>query len=183
MPIERRRRRGERSSGTGNALPIAAAAVAIVALVGVVALMVWQHMTVVPHDKLSGCPIDGPRAVHAILVDRSDPFTPVQMQRLTQLVEGIAKAAAVDERVDLYVLTAGDGAVASPEVSLCRPRSEGSQWNENPARLRRAFESRYLDTIRQSLINIATPQEAPSSPIMESVKAVCVGAFGALPSK
>lgn len=181
MPIERRRRPGATRWAASNALPIAAAVIAIIALSGFVGWMAWQRMTTVPHDKQSGCPTDGPSAVHAIIVDRSDPLTPVQLQRLMQIVEGIAKGALVDERVDLYVLTAGGGAVAIPEVSLCRPRSEGNQMTENPARLRRAFEIRYLDVIRRALVNIETPQEATNSPIMDSIKAVCIGAFGALP--
>lgn len=181
MPIERRRRRAGGDREGRNILPVVLAVLASIALIGIMGWFVWQRATAVPHDKVSGCPKDGPVAVHAILIDRSDPLTPLQAQRLTQLVEAVAKSAAVDERLDLYVLTAGGGAVAVPEVSLCRPRSEGSQLTENPERMRRAFENRYLEPVRDALKRVETPQEAANSPIMESIKAVCVGAFGGLP--
>ncbi len=181
MPIERRRQRNGQVTEGRNILPIILAVLASIALLSILSLFLWQRTTAVPHDKLSGCPKDGPTAVHAILVDRSDPLTPLQAQRLTQLVEVTARTAAVDERLDLYVLTAGGGAVAVPEVSLCRPRSEGNQFTENPERMRRSFENRYLDPVREALKRVETPQEATNSPIMESIKAVCVGAFGGLP--
>jgi hypothetical protein len=181
MPITRQPRRGTGRGEKGNLLPRILAVAAVMGLLGIVVGLAWQRATLVPHDKVSGCPKDGPLAVHAILIDHSDPLTPLQSQRLTQMVEGIARSAAVDERLDLYVLTSGGGAVAVPEVSLCRPRSDGNQLTENPERLRRTFENRYLEPVREALKRVVSPQEAANSPILESIKAVCVGAFGALP--
>ena len=180
MPVKRRGRRTTGASEGPDILQVVLAGLALIALLGILGWFVWQRATAIPHDKIFGCPRDGPVAVHAILIDRSDPLTSLQAQRLTQLVEAVARSAAVDERLDLYFLTAGGGAVAVPEVSLCRPRSEGNQLTENPERMRRAFEKRYLDPVRDVLKRVETSQEAATSPIMESIKAVCVGAFGAL---
>jgi hypothetical protein len=164
-------------------VPATAATLSGLVLVAIIGWYGWQRYTQVPHDKQSGCPLSGPIAVHAILVDRSDPLTPVQSERLHQLVEDVAVHAAVDERVDLYVLTSGGGAAATPVLSLCRPPSEGNRLTENPERLRRAFAQRFLNPLESAVNEFSQPTETPDSPIMESVKAVCVTAFGGLNSK
>jgi hypothetical protein len=172
------RRRGDPPRWAAYALM----AVMIAGVLGVGGLLAWRRATAVVRDKVSSCPITGPVAVHAVLVDNSDPLTPLQAQRLAQRVEIIAHSAALDERVDYYLLTAGGDAVAAPEVSLCRPPSDGNALTENPERIRRAYVAKYLEPLRGALRNTETPQESATSPIMESIKAVCVGAFGALPS-
>jgi hypothetical protein len=182
MPSGGRRRRRRRANGERIGwLPITLASLSVLVLASILGASVWKRYSAVPHDKLSGCPATGPVAVHAILIDRSDPLTEVQAQRLTQLVETTAQNALVDERIDLYVLTSGKGTVATPEVSLCRPRSEGDPFTENPERLRRIFVNRFVEPVQAALKRLETPQEAPNSPIMESIKAVCIGAFGGLP--
>jgi hypothetical protein len=180
VPRERRRRSRHTRDRVGW-LPVTLATFSALALLGILGAFAWLHYTTTPHDKISGCPIGGPVAVHAFLIDRSDPLTDVQAQRLTQLVETAARNALVDERLDMYVLTAGSGATAMPVVSLCRPRADADPLVENPGRVRRNFTSRFLEPLRDALNQLETPQETPDSPIMESIKAVCIGAFGEVP--
>lgn len=141
----------------------------------------WTQLTRVPLDAGTSCPIAGPVAVHAILLDQSDPITPVQAQRLSQVVDRIVDEAVVGERIDLYVLTVDGTQALTPRLSLCRPKSEGSIWTENPKRIHDRYVARFREPLDEALKALMVPSTANSSPIMESVKAVCVAAFGALP--
>ena len=152
-------------------------------LVAVISLAVYLHQSSPPKLDANMCPVGGPVSVHALLVDRSDPITPLQAQRVRQVLDGVIEGADVGERIDLYLL-AGDGKQAlRPEVSLCRPKSEGSQLDSNPRKLRENYERRFKQPLDEALAAMAEPSSTNSSPIMESVKAACVAAFGNLPEK
>jgi len=140
----------------------------------------WLRKTRVAVDEATMCPVAGPTAVHAILVDRSDAITPLQAQRLHQVLDRIVSEASVGERIDFYVL-AGDGTQAlAPVVSLCRPKSNGNDLYENSARIREKYEERFKRPLEDTLAMMTRPSNEESSPIMESIKAVCVAAFGNL---
>ena len=170
-------RRGSRST-VGPWLVVAAS-------LAVVALMVGGYATVkksqIQLDAVTMCPISGPTAVHAVLLDRSDPITPLQAQKLRQVLDKAVGDAALGERIDLYVL-AGDGTQAlSPSISLCRPRSEGNALYENNAKMAAAYRDRFRKPLADALAAMMEPASTKTSPIMESVKAVCVAAYGGLP--
>lgn len=152
-------------------------------LVAIIALVAYRYSTAPPKLDANMCPAGGPSAVHALLVDRSDPITPLQAQRVRQVLDAAIQDADVGERLDLYVL-AGDGTQAlTPQVSLCRPRSEGSELTENPRKLRENYERKFKQPLDAALAAMAEPSNAKTSPIMESIKAVCVSAFGGVPER
>jgi hypothetical protein len=132
-------------------------------------------------NSVTLCPLSGPTAVHAVLLDQSDPITPLQAQRLGQVVDRVIEEAEIGERIDLYVLTADGTQALTPRLSLCRPKSEGSIWNENPKRIHDRYVARFRQPLDDALKALLMPSPTKTSPIMESIKAVCVAAFGALP--
>ena len=148
---------------------------------GVIGYLGWSQHTRVEVDASTLCPSSGPTAVHAILLDQSDPITPIQAQRLGQTVEKVVEEAAVGDRIDLYVLTRDSAQALTPKLSLCRPQSEGSVWTENPKRIHDRYIARFRQPLDGALKLLMTPSPSQNSPIMESVKAVCVAAFGSLP--
>lgn len=158
---------------------VVAGSLAVFALmVGGYAMVRKSHVQL---DAATLCPATGPTAVHAVLLDRSDPITPLQAQRLRQVLDKAVDGAAIGERIDLYVL-AGDGTQAlSPAVSLCRPQSEGNALYENNARMTATYRDRFRKPLDDALTAMMQPASSKTSPIMESVKAVCVAAFGELP--
>jgi hypothetical protein len=143
----------------------------------------WTKATHVDLDVTTLCPISGPTAVHAVLLDQSDPITPLQAQRLGQIVDKIVDDAEIGERIDFYVLTRDPTQALAPRLSLCRPKSEGSAWTENPKRIHDRYIARFRQPVDEALKLLVAPTSTPSqtSPIMESVKAVCVAAFGFMP--
>ncbi len=177
VPRYRSFRQPENGNGKTWAFGIATV---VIAAAGVGALG-WTQLTHVPLESGTSCPVAGPVAVHAILLDQSDPITPVQAQRLSQVVDRIVDEAAIGERIDLYVLTVDGTQALIPRLSLCRPKSEGSIWTENPKRIHDRYVARFRQPLDEALKALMVPSAARSSPIMESVKAVCVAAFGGLP--
>jgi hypothetical protein len=149
-------------------------------MVGVGAIA-WLQFDSIPLDVGTSCPVSGPAGVHAILLDRSDPITPLQAQRLSQVVDRVVEAAEVGDRIDLYVLTADGTQALTPRLSLCRPKSDASMWTANPKRIHERYITRFRKPLDDALKALMEPSPAKTSPIMESVKAVCVAAFGALP--
>lgn len=142
----------------------------------------WMKSSRVPLDAATMCPVGGPTSVHAVLLDRSDVITPLQAQRIRQVFNRIVEDAPVGERIDLYVLAADEKQALAPKVSMCRPRSDGNELYENPKRLHDAYVRRFKEPMEAALTSVVAPSaEEPSSPLMESVKAVCVAAFGNLP--
>jgi hypothetical protein len=171
-----RSRRGQRSAILPWVL-IGGSALAVVAAMGAT---YWFRTTRVVLDSATMCPVNGPTAVHAVLVDRSDVITPLQAQRIRQVFDRVVEEAGVGERIDVYVLTEDGTQALSPRVSMCRPKSEGNDLYENSAKLHESYVARFKKPLEDTLAPVMAPATEPTSPIMESVKAVCVAAFGAL---
>jgi len=130
-----RQRRGG-GSGVGAWLVGGLAVVLVLAILGGYA---YLRFTRVSYDAATMCPMAGPSAVHAVLIDRSDPISALQTQRLQQILQGIIDGAVVNERVDLYILSPDGLQRATPVVSLCRPPSEGNFLVENPEHIHAAY--------------------------------------------
>jgi hypothetical protein len=180
---DRARGRGRRkqSSENGGFLPILIAALSILAIAGMLGAYAYVSKHHLELDATTLCPAAGPTAVHAVLLDRSDPITPLQSQRLRQVLDKAINEAEVGERIDLFVL-AGDGTQAmQPEISICRPRSDGNFVYENEKKMRNTYLDRFRKPLDEALASMMTPATSRTSPIMESVKAICVAAFGGLP--
>lgn len=153
----------------------------VMIVVAVLGFLGWSRATHVELNAVTLCPTAGPVAIHAVLLDQSDPITPLQAQRLSQIVDKVIDEAAVGERIDLYVLTRDAAQALTPHLSLCRPKSEGSMFNENPKRIHERYLARFRQPIDEALQLLMTPSPSQNSPIMESIKAVCVAAFGGVP--
>jgi hypothetical protein len=145
------------------------------------ALIGWKWVTTVPLDPANSCPISGPVAVHAVLLDQSDPISPLQVQRLRQRVNQIVDEAEIGERIDLYVLAANGMQAMVPRFSLCRPKSGGNMLYENPTRIHNRYVAQFQKPLEEALTQLTQPSSSKMSPIMQSIKAVCIAAFGGLP--
>lgn len=171
----RRRRRGSSSVAA-----VLVGGLAVLLILGAVGGYAYMRINQPTYDEATMCPTAGPSEVQALLIDRSDPISPLQAQRLEQILHRIVDDGPVNERIDLYILTANGLQSEKPVVSLCRPPSAGSYLTQNPAHIHAAYVARFVEPIQQALAGLTVPSETPDSPIMESIKAVCVAAFGGL---
>ena len=141
----------------------------------------WVRQSQVPLDPATHCPVSGPKRVHAVLIDQSDPITPQQGQRIRQELVRVRDKAA-GERVDVYVAEGDTINVLRPVFSLCSP-GQGKDANElyqNPEQIQREFEERFASTLTRTIDDLLKAQTRPNSPIAESIRAVAITSFGAV---
>jgi hypothetical protein len=153
-------------------------AVTLLLLGGLGAALWWTRSSKVEIDAASLCPASGPAAIHAMLVDRSEPISPLQQTRIRQQLERVVSEAPVGGRVSLY-LAESDGIEALPPlVSLCNPGKDANPIYQNQRRMRERYERDFLARIEGVRERLLLPNPRQTSPIMESLKAVCIDAFG-----
>lgn len=93
----------------------------------------WARTNRVAIDPDTLCPEQGPSAIHAILIDRSDPLTPLQQARVRQRIDEIVESAPVGGRVAIY-LAESDGVEAlPPALALCNPGAMRTRCTRIPA--------------------------------------------------
>ena len=118
------------------------------------------------------CPVEGPVAHLAILLDTTDPLTRTHLQRARQIIEGEIDAAATGTRVSFSTVNPDSGVRQSAFFSICKPPSgrEASQFTENPRMIQDRFKAEFLDPVETALSSLLTIPEAASSPIMEGIQ-------------
>lgn len=155
----------------------AVAAIAILGSAGYLYFLAQGTRT--PIDT-ANCPTTGPRFVHVILIDRSDPITPLQAARVRQVVGRLAQDSRAGERFDLYVAE-GDGVnTLTPAISVCSA-GRGSDANalyQNPTLIQHAFEERFIGPLLNEVDHLLIPVSRPNSPILESIRTVAITSFG-----
>lgn len=140
----------------------------------------WAKGKHPPLDGTTNCPLSGPTAIHAILVDKSDAISPLQAQQVSQYLQKVIGSSTAGERFDLYVATANESATAIPIVSLCSPGSPelANSLYENPKRVAQLFERDFKAPLDRSLNQLMEPSTRSTSPILESIRGVAVNSFG-----
>ena len=128
------------------------------------------------------CPVDGPNFIHVVLIDRSDPITPLQAVRVQQMIDDLVKTARPGERFDLYVAE-GDGKNLMPSVKICSVSrgADANQLYENPAMIERKFQERFVAPLTSEVTRLMEPSTRPNSPILESIRTIAITSFGTAP--
>lgn len=176
MPPPSLSRRGRQNNG-GLKMWLVIAITAILAL-GIGGAYYWTRTTQVPIDQATLCPATGPTEIHAILVDRSDPITPLQQTRVRQVIERIVSDASAGARVAIYVADSDGAERLTASVALCNPGREANALYQNPRRMRERYELEFKGRLDRTAETLLQPNTRNNSPIMESIKALCVDAFG-----
>jgi hypothetical protein len=173
----RRRRRQERHDRIQNWV-FGAVGVILLAALGVG--LWWVKAREVPVDEATNCPRAGPRAVHALLIDQSDPISPQQAERVRQEMARLRDASNIGERIDIYVMEGDTQNLLTPVLSVCNPGNprDANQLYENPEQIRRTFEERYAVQVQHTIDALMNATNRPNSPILESIRAIAVGSFG-----
>lgn len=130
-------------------------------------------------DPKTFCPRSGPVAVHAVLIDRTDPLSDLQIEALQQDVRLWAKDVPKHGAFRIYEVGVG-GTLLRPVVDVCNPGdgSDASQWDANPAFLRKRYQEKFLGPVTAMLAGMRGDAEQPNSPIMEAIQAIAVRDFG-----
>jgi len=173
------KRRGRKKGGAPDA--VAGILLTVLGLVLIAALggAAWWIKGIETSDPQTNCPPSGPKAVHLVIFDQSDPVSPQQAQRIRQVMQQLKMAAQVGDRFDIYSFEGDTRNVLEPRLVMCRPPEKANEWIENVEKARRRYEDfgRKLDAIVDELLKAST---RPTSPIIESLRAASITSFGPL---
>lgn len=161
--MSRRRRRRQRRMAFVN----------IAVAVGVVALAAYAIVKVQPpeYDEMTLC-IDGDTPAHtAIILDKTDEYSPEQAELIAALVRRESDRLDVGERFTLFELDARGEIDPRGRFSLCNP-GRGSQVNplfRNPEKIEARYNELFEGPLEAVVADLVEPKEAPASPILEAI--------------
>lgn len=128
-----------------------------------------------PIDPATFCRLDQPAAGHtALVIDRTDPFTPQQAQQLRRLFAKLRGELAIQEQLSAFLITADIPTIARPVLSRCNPGDQSSVNDliGNRRRVQERWQESFgkpLDDLMEGLLSAA---RAGRSPIIETLRAI-----------
>jgi hypothetical protein len=140
----------------------------------------WAKHRHEPLDKNTNCPLSGPREVHVILFDRTDPILPQQAQRIRQRMQQLRDSAAFGKRFDLYTVEGDSRSVLNPIRSICSPNrpEDANILIENPEFIRKKYQEDFVSVLDKTIDDLLQNSTRNVSPIIESMKAASITSFG-----
>lgn len=174
---EGRRARRVRTQNRRGYLILSASAIAVVA---VVAGALWLAGHSVELDEVTLCPLNRPpERVVAILVDGSDPVSPIQRALVRTELNAVRRSLPRYAALQVHVLGTAAEEALEPVFRACNPGSpdEIDQLIESPLQARRRWEEGFLAPLEAAFETVLPEGSAPVSPIIESVQAVAASTF------
>lgn len=140
----------------------------------------WYVKNTRPKLDANNCPATGPKSIHVIMFDRSDPISEQQAQRIRQTIDRYRNDASFGQRFDLYTFQGDTQHVLQPRLQICalgKP-SEANSLIENPELVRRAYETKFTKVLDQAVSELLRGSQEKTSPIIESLRAASISSFG-----
>lgn len=174
-----RKKRNDHDALVGGSL----AALGVLLLAGLAGLAWWFGQSP-QRSAATNCPAAGPAAIHVIMIDRSDPITPSQVQRIQQHLQRVKQEAPEDTRLDVYSFEGSLSDVLEPAISICAPRKpeDADPWIEGPIKVRALYQ-RFSKRLEDELNAMLTAHTQPTSPIIESLRGAAQTSFGSIVSR
>jgi hypothetical protein len=152
----------------------------LTALAGLVVLYLWVRANSDEINEATNCPMDGPRAVHVLLFDRTDPITPQQALQIKQHIDHLADSAITGQRFDLYTVEGNTEQLLKRELQVCSSGSgKNANWlYRNPEIIQERFKTRFIEVLGSKVDELLEASSKPYSPIIESMRAAAIESFG-----
>ncbi len=124
-------------------------------------------------DPETLCPLEGPKAVTLILIDKTDPLTAAEQARVRNLIAAEADAIPTGSRITVKLLQQREGASETARATaadLCNPGAEANPLFENPRRVAARYRSAFQEPIEQAIASVESAGSAPASPIARAIE-------------
>lgn len=123
------------------------------------------------YDEETLCPTGDLSAHTAIVIDKTDLYTPGQADRIRDLVLVARDQLAEFERLSLFELNESGRLENTNRFSLCNPGrgDQANQLYENPARIDTRYRALFEGPLQAALSDLIEPKDSPSSPIIEAL--------------
>ncbi len=178
----RRSRRGRRSGRLSNREKLQLGAAGFLA--AVVLVLFVRYVLLVPgppeRNPDTGCPETGPSALTAIMIDATDRIGAISRADVLARLEEYVAASREDEMVLGFEARPVGEEIDEPLLTVCHPGDpeKASEWTQNPRLIRRRLEERFRQPLEALFRDLLGRDEAPTSPLMESVQSVAVAFLG-----
>ncbi|MGJ3232690.1 MAG: hypothetical protein ACFE0P_12935 [Oceanicaulis sp.] len=112
----------------------------------------------------------------ALVIDKTDLYSPEQALRIEDLVLQSRDRLTVGEKLSLYELDARGELINTNSFALCNP-GRGDQINplyRNPQRVEARYQALFEGPLQSALSDLVEPKESPASPIIEALARLAV---------
>lgn len=122
-----------------------------------------------PRDAETLCLETGAIGHTLVLVDKSDPWSPIQADRLKRLVKQLGDALPADRLLSIYVFNDVFEPGFPPLISLCNPGRTTSELIGNPRRDYVKWVEKFGRPLDDAMTSLAQPGKGNQSPIAEAL--------------
>jgi hypothetical protein len=170
----RRKKSGLSDAQTGVLLSF----IGLALIVGFV--VVWWKVTQREPLLDNNCARSGPSSIHVIMVDRSDPISGQQAQRIRQYINDLKENASPGDRFDVYTFEGDTKNVLEPILVICAPQKPETTdpWTQNRGQVQKRFEEQFSAVLDRVINDLLRESTKSSSPIIESLHAAAITSFG-----
>lgn len=122
-----------------------------------------------PRDAETLCLKTGPVGHTLILVDKSDPWSTVQAERLKRLVKQLGETLPADRLMSVFVFNDAFEPNFPPLLTLCNPGRTASELIGNPRRDYVKWVEKFGRPLDEALTVLAQPAKGNLSPVAEAI--------------
>jgi hypothetical protein len=134
-------------------------------------------------DSTTMCPVSGLSGLTVLLVDTTDPLTPVQEADLRNHLEHIKQSLPKYSAIEVYTVSQPSAGLLKPlGARVCNPGDgrDASTLTSNPRLIKEKWDQRFSQPLEALFTKMLSTPSADESPILESIQSVAVTAFGSL---
>jgi hypothetical protein len=179
MRVSRLPRRRSRSSGEAWKIWLGIG-LALLAAVGVGLLLYAKFSAekIPERDKVTLCPVEGPRSITVVLIDASDKLPDTAKSELVVMLTDVAESIPRYGLLELRTLKSGE-AGGHLIFSRCNPGdgSDQSALTSNPLLSKKKWISDFRTPLADSLRKGLQEDKASSSPIMSTIQRIAIEKF------
>ena len=123
------------------------------------------------YDVETFCPLDENYLVTHFIIDKTDPWSTQQKERIKKIIIRTKSNLQLHERLKIHLLDKNGLQADSPAFDLCNPGrgEQASPIYENPRQIQQRFDSKFSEPLEIILNRLLEPGVAPSSPLITSV--------------
>ncbi len=151
----------------------------IAGVIVILLVFVWLKPRPIERDPKTLCRSEGPSAITAILLDRTDSFMPTTKIDLETRVWNLLDQVEENHEIGLFAVDPEHGGSLDPIIKVCSPGDPKNvdHLTQSEAIIRRNWQQKFRTPLEGELRKLLTNKEAKSSPIMESVQLVAITHF------
>lgn len=130
-------------------------------------------------DKVTLCPLGGPKEITAVLLDVTDPISEVTALDLRNQFQEVVKAVPAGGLIQVYTLTENPSQL-NQSFSGCNPgdASTVDDWTGNPRLVKERWEKGFQKPLDEIAGRVSDGVAGKQSPILAGIQRINVEAFG-----